>query len=353
MSKFLFIRSTNLETRWPFVPARVVHRFQHLGEVVVVNNDDQAPISTQMDLRDIDGIIFWDGGPQLTDACIEAAPRLKMVGSVADNAGMGLPIKTLFAHDIPIIDGTRGWAQSVAELGLGLALSALRRIPWWHQRMRAETPEMVWQYEADQYCDDSGFVNGTLGSKQVGLVGLGQIGRRIATWCDAMGATVRGYDPFISADVASACDASPTDLDTLVDTVDLLFITVPPTPSANKIVSRERVYRLRNGAIVVVITRAHGIDMNALRERIYANELLGAFDVYDIEPLPANDPLLGRDNVLHVPHIAGRTKDANIQAVDVMADDFARILRGETPQARVTHEMIDVRLNRREIPGEV
>jgi D-3-phosphoglycerate dehydrogenase len=351
MSKFLFIRSTNLETRWPFVPERVVCRLQEIGEVVVVNNDDQSPISVQMDLSDIDGVIFWDGGPQLTDACIEAAPRLKMVGAVADNAGMGLPVEALFTRDISIIDGTRGWAQSVAELGLGLALSALRRVPWWHQRMRSEAPETVWQYEADQYCDDSRFVNGTLGSKQVGVVGLGQIGRRVAAWCDALGATVGGYDPFISKEAVRACGASPSDLDTLVDTVDLLFITVPPTPSADKIVSRDRVYRLRNGAIVVVVTRAHGIDMTALRERIYADELIGAFDVYDLEPLPADDLLLGRDNVLHVPHIAGRTKDANVQAVDIIVDDFARILRGETPQARVTREVLDVRLNRQKTPG--
>lgn len=351
MTKFLFIRSPDLETRWPFVPDRVVSRLQALGTLTVVNTDDQRPISEQTDMKNVEGIIFWGGGPQLTAACVEAAPDLRMVGAVADNAGFGLPAEALFARGIPLIDGTRGWAQSVAELGLGLALSALRRIPLWHRRMQTETPESAWQYEADQYCDDSRFVNGTLGTKQVGIVGLGQIGRRVAAWCDALGATVWGYDPFIPETAARACGATPTDLDTLVDTVDLLFITVPPTPSADRIVNADRVNRLHNGAVVVVVTRAHGIDMTALRSRIYADELVGAFDVYDIEPLPADDKLLGRDNVVHVPHIAGRTRDANIAAVDVIADDFARILNGEAPLARVTPEMIDIRLNRQEAPG--
>jgi D-3-phosphoglycerate dehydrogenase len=346
---FLFIRSTNLETRWPFVPERAAARLEALGRVTVLNNDVQTPVSEQMDLRNVDGILLFSGGPQLTDACVAAAPRLRMVGAVADNAGFGLPVEALFARDIPIIDSTRGWAQSVAELGICLALSALRRVPWWHRRMIAEAPNAVWRYEAEQYCDDSRFVNGNLGSKRVGIVGLGQIGRRVASWCRGFGATVYGYDPFIPEEAAGACGAEPMALDRLVETVDILFITVPPTPSAEKIVSRERVYRLRPGAIVVVITRAHGIDMAALRERICTDELTGAFDVYDIEPLPANDPLIGRDNVVHVPHIAGRTRDSNLLAADIIVDDFARILRGEAPQARLTREMIDVRLHRKQV----
>ena len=348
--RFLFIRSTNLERHWPFVPERVVSRLGELGAVTVMNNDSQAPAHEQTDLSDIEGIVSF-AGARFTDACVAAAPRLRMVGAVADNAGFGLPVQALFDRDIPIIDGTRGWAQSVAETGLCLALCALRRVPWWHRRMATETPETVWQYEAAQYCDDSRFINGNLGSKRVGIVGLGQIGRRIAAWCAAIGATVLGYDPFIPESVARESGAEPTDLDSLIDAAEILFVTVPPTPSADRIVSRERVFRLRNGAIVVVITRAHGIDMDALRERICTNELMGALDVYDIEPVPEDDPLRDRDNVIHLPHIAGRTRDSNLEAVDVIVDDFARILRGETPVARLTREMIDVRLHRTEAPG--
>lgn len=349
--RFLFIRSTNLEQRWPFVPERVVARLGELGTVTVLNNDIQTPAHEQADLSAVEGIVIFSGGAVLTDACIAAAPRLRMVGAVADNAGFGLPVQALFDRKVPIIDGTRGWAQSVAEIGLCLALSALRRVPWWHSCMASEAPEMVWQYEAEQYCDDSRFVNGNLGARRVGIVGLGQIGRRIASWCTALGATVFGYDPFIPETAARACGAEPAPLDRVIDEAEILFIAVPPTPSAEKIVSDERVLRLRKGAIVVVVTRAHGIDMDALRARIYANELMGAFDVYDVEPIPADDPLRGRDNVIHLPHIAGRTRDSNRQAIDVIVDDFARILKGEAPLARLTREMIDVRLHRTAAPG--
>lgn len=349
--RFLFVRSPNLERRWPFVPDRAMIRLSALGEVTVLNTDNPAPVHKQTDLSGIEGVLIFSGGPALTPACIDAAPQLRMVGGVADNAGDWLPMDALFARNIPFIDSTRGWAQSVAELGVCLALAALRRVTWWHHRMTAEPPDRVWIYEAEQYCDDSRFVNGNLGSKRVGIVGLGQIGRRVARWCAAFGATVYGYDPFIPPDTARANNAEPVDLDTLTDRAEILFITVPPTPSAAKIISRERVYRLQKGAIVVVITRAHGIDMDAVRERICADELFGAFDVYDTEPVPEGDPLRGRDNVIHVPHIAGRTRDSNLMVVDIIADDFARILHGEAPQARLTREMIDIRLHRTDVPG--
>lgn len=349
--RFLFVRSPDLEQRWPFVPDRVITRLSELGEVTVLNSDQQTPVHEQTDLREVVGLVMFFGGPALTANCVAAAPRLRMVGAVSDNAGFGLPVEALFDREIPIIDSTRGWAQSVAELGLCLALCALRRVPWWHGRMAAGEGATLWQYEAEQFCDDSRFVNGDLGTKRVGVVGLGQIGRRIARWCAALGARVIGYDPFLPATVAREWGAEPTSLDALIDEAEVLFIAVPPTPSATQIVSAERVSRLRKGGIVVIVTRAHGIDMAALRERICADELVGAFDIYDVEPLPVNDPLCGRTNVVHVPHIAGRTRDANLRAADIIVDDFVRLLRGEPPVARLTPEAIQVRLHRTDVPA--
>ncbi|MEJ7664498.1 MAG: NAD(P)-dependent oxidoreductase [Hymenobacter sp.] len=68
--------------------------------------------------------------------------------------------------------------------------------------------------------------------------------------------------------------------------------------------------------------------MVALRQRVLADELALALDVYDVEPLPPDDPLRGRPNVVHTPHIAGRTRDANLRTADLIADDFARVLAG-------------------------
>ncbi|MDP6036956.1 MAG: NAD(P)-dependent oxidoreductase, partial [Candidatus Latescibacteria bacterium] len=229
-----------------------------------------------------------------------------------------------------------------------LTLNSLRMIPQWHKRMGSG--ERLWNFEYGQFCDNPDFVNGTLGTKTVGVMGLGQIGGRVALWCRALGSRVLGYDPFIFKERLEELGVEGVEMDQLVDECEVVIVAIPPTPSAKKILSRERIDRLQKGSLVVITTRAHAVDMEALRERIIANELAGAFDVYDKEPVPTDDLLRNRVNVVHTPHIAGRTRDANLMAAEVIADDFARILKGEAPHARLSREAIAVRGEREDLP---
>jgi phosphoglycerate dehydrogenase-like enzyme len=330
------------------MPERMVARLGEFGEVHVLNASCE-PLHRQADLGEVWGLV-WFGGA-FTPECVAAAPRLRAVGGITDNSGYGLPVEALAAREIPFIDATRAWAPSVAETALGLALGALRQIPQWHCRMARGEP--LWHYPYAQFCDNPSFVNGDLGTKQVGIIGLGAIGSRVARWCVALGSTVRGFDPFLPEARVREWGVEPVPLDRLVDESEVVFILVPPTPSAKHLLNRERIGRLRKGALVVAVTRAHAIDMVALRERILADELAGAFDVYDIEPLPPDDLLRGRANVVHTPHIAGRTRDANLRVADVIADDFARILRGEPPRAALTPEAMRVRTEVVAVPEKV
>lgn len=343
----LFARNANLDRQWPFVADAMTMRLMDLGETRDVVLERDAAIGDKVDLSDVSAIALFGG--KLTEQCLADAPKLRAVGGVLDNWGhRSLPVDLMFERDIPIIDATRGWAPSVAECSLALALNALRMIPQWHKRMASGEP--LWQFEFAQFCDHPDFVNGTLGAKTVGVMGLGQIGSRVALWCRALGSHVLGYDPFISQARVDELGVEPVEMDALVDRAEVVFVAIPPTPSARGILSRERIYRLRKGALVVVTTRAHAVDMDALRERILANELMGAFDVYDVEPLPVDDPLRNRPNVVHTPHIAGRTRDANVMVAEVIADDFARILKGEPPHARLSREAIAVRGERTDLP---
>lgn len=348
--EFVFTRYSNLEISWPFVHEQMVNRLEALGVTLVLNTDSRVPIHEQVDLSDTIGISHFGGN--LTEACIAAAPKLKVLGAMTDNSGHGIPYQALHARGIPVIESTRAWSQSVAECAFGLALSSLRRTAQWHLKM--SKGEVLWDWEnpiwgsnklpvAHQFCDDPDFVNGDLGTKQIGVIGLGQIGGKIAKWCRVFGATVMGFDPYVPDELLHEWDVHRADMDTLADSSDIVFVAVPPTPSARHLLNRERIYHLRKGSLVVVITRAHAVDMEALRERIVKDELAGAFDVYDIEPVPVDDKLRNRDNVVHTPHIAGRTKDANLRVADMTVDDFVRVLKGEAPIGALTPKAVEVR----------
>ena len=343
----LFARSENLERSWPFVAEALVERLHGVGEVRVVSVGRDEAVGDVTDMKDVSAVALFGG--KLSETCVVGAPQLKVVGGVLDNWGhRNMPVDVMFERDIAIVDATRAWAPSVAECTLALALNALRMIPQWHKRMAAG--ERLWHFKYAQFCDNVDFVNGTLGTKTVGVMGLGQIGGRVALWCRALGARVLGYDPFISKEKLDELGVEPVEMDELVDQCEVVFVAIPPTPSAEKILSRERIGRLQKGALVVVTTRAHAVDMDALRERIVAHELAGAFDVYDVEPLPEDDLLRNRINVVHTPHIAGRTRDANLMVAEVIADDFERILKGEAPHARLSREAIAVRGERKDLP---
>lgn len=349
MARFIIARQPDLERSWPFVHQRLAERLGKLGAVDVVELGREETLSDRADLRQVDAVALFGG--QLTETCVARAAQLKAIGCNTDNTGRGLPLDVLQERGIPVIDTTRAWGQSVAEVALALALSALRRVPQWHAELADGARSF--SYEAAQYCDATGFVNGELGTKNVGVVGLGQIGGRVTRWCVALGrdaatgadlaGSVAGYDPYLPDGVAEAWGVRRVDIDALVETSEVVFVTVPPTPSATSLLNRERIGRLRRGALVVIVTRAHAVDMVALRERVLADELALAVDVYDVEPLPPDDPLRNRPNVVHTPHIAGRTRDANLRTADLIVDDFARVLRGERAHHALTAAAIGAR----------
>jgi phosphoglycerate dehydrogenase-like enzyme len=241
---------------------------------------------------------------------------------------------TLTARGIRrITHGSEGfWGQSVAEFGLALTLAALRRIPQMHHTILTDLSP--WDYNppnhigtpgarGQQYGDDSDFTNGTLAGKRVRIVGAGNIASRYAAFCHCIGAEVAAWDPFATELAFHRTGARREHhLDRLVTDAEIFAPMVPLTDSTKGIVTADHINALPKGCLVVLVTRAKVCDMDVLRRRVLADELALAADVFDIEPLPLDDPLLGRHNVVHTPHNAGRTQDANREWAKMLADRF-------------------------------
>ena len=225
------------------------------------------------------------------------------------------------------------WGQSVSEFGFALTLAALRRIPQTHHQILTDlTP---WDYSppggvgrpgarAGQYGDDSNFTNGTLEGKRVRIVGAGNIASRYASFASFFGADVAVWDPFASEPCFHrAGSRREHHLDLLVQDAEIFVPMVPLMDSTKGIVTERHINALPKGCLVVMVTRAHICDMAAVRKRVLADELALAADVFDVEPLPLHDPLLGRHNVVHTPHNAGRTREANQRFAEMLAEQFA------------------------------
>ena len=224
------------------------------------------------------------------------------------------------------------WAQSVAEFALALTLCGLRRIPQLHREIITNlTP---WNYEqpegpgrlgirGQQFGDDTRFANGTVAGKRVRIVGAGNIASRYASFMSLLGADVAAWDPYASEPCFHR-SGSRRDyhLDHVVRDAEIFAPMVPLTETTHGLITREHLLALPRGCLVVLVTRAHICDMPTLRERVLADEVSLAADVWDVEPLPLDDALLGRHNVVHTPHNAGRTMHANQQWAEALAVQF-------------------------------
>ncbi len=225
------------------------------------------------------------------------------------------------------------WSQSVAEFALALTLCGLRRIPQLHHEILSS--QQPWAYEppggvgqpgarGQQFGDDARFVNGTLAGKRVRIVGAGNIGSRYASFCHMLGADVASWDPFAPEPSFHRAGARKEwHLDELVRDADIFAPMLPLNESTRGLVTAAHIDALPHGALVVLATRAGIVDMPALRHRVLADELSLAADVWDVEPLPLDDPLLGRPNVVHTPHNAGRTIAANRSWAAALAAQFS------------------------------
>jgi phosphoglycerate dehydrogenase-like enzyme len=224
------------------------------------------------------------------------------------------------------------WGQSVSEFGLALTLCGLRRIPQTHHEII--TSLQPWDYEpisgisnppkrGHQFGDNPDFTNGTIDGKRIRIVGAGNIASRYASFVKMLGADVAAWDPFATEPSFHRTGARKEwHLNRLVQDADIFVPMLPLTPQTRGLVSADLIHALPKGCLVVLVTRADICDMNAIRERVLNDEISLAADVFDIEPLPLGDALLGRHNVVHTPHNAGRTVQANQRWAEKLFEQF-------------------------------
>ncbi|MGV0806622.1 C-terminal binding protein [Mycolicibacterium setense] len=201
---------------------------------------------------------------------------------------------------VSIVPGTAN--EEVASHALAMGLALVRRLPQGHRAIA-----------------DGGW-NGAIGldtpklSKLVvGVVGVGRIGRMLAGYWRALGAEVRGYDPF--ADLSTVEGITPVSLDEALVDSDVVSLHVPLNAETRNLVSAEVLDRMRPHAVLVNVSRGGLIDEQALAEALHQGKLAGAaLDVFSDEPLPADHPLRTAPSTLLTPHIAWRS-DRSLDAL--------------------------------------
>lgn len=263
----------------------------------------------------------------LPASAIAAAPRLKLI----QHQGVGYDktdVAAAAARGVPVALCPAGTSVGVAEHVFLLVLALYKQLLTADASLRRGEWQQ-WSLRANSY---------EIAGKRFGLVGLGRIGREVATRARAFGASVSYYDPFrASPEVEAALEAQWLPFEALLAQADLISLHLPLTKETHHLIGAAELAQMRPTAVLINTARGPLVDQFALAAALRSGQLLGAgLDVYETEPPRADDPLLALPNVVVTPHIAAGTVDALRTKMTVCFDNMLRVARGQAPHDSVT-----------------
>ena len=254
---------------------------------------------------------------RVTAQLLDAAPRLRVVGRL----GVGLDNIDLAAarkRNITVTAARNANAIAVAEYVMAAMLHTARNLSAANASVRSGTWDRT--------------LGGTeLWGRTVGLIGVGEIGRRVAKRAQAFGMRVIGYDPLVGPyDFAPAeQDITLLPLDEVLANADVISLHVPLIPATHHLINEERLAQMRPGAVLINTARGGIVDELALLDALNAGQLQHAFlDVREIEPSPPDDPLRSCASTVLTPHIAGLTAEAQERTSRLVINDVLQVLAG-------------------------
>ncbi|PIU44415.1 MAG: phosphoglycerate dehydrogenase [Ignavibacteriales bacterium CG07_land_8_20_14_0_80_59_12] len=254
-------------------------------------------------------------GTKVTADIIEHAGRLRIIG----RAGTGVDnvdVQAATRRGILVMNVPGGNAISTAEHTIGLLLALARNIPAAVNSLR----EGKW--------DRKKFLGTELCGKTIGIVGLGKVGRQVASRCRAFEMKVIGCDPILSPDVAAKLGVELVTFDEVLERSDVISLHTPLSDETRGLISDREIARCRSGVRFVNCARGGIIDEAALLRGLESGKVAGAaLDGYSKEPPPVDNPLIRHPKVVATPHLGASTGEAQEKVAIAIAHQVADVLK--------------------------
>jgi phosphoglycerate dehydrogenase-like enzyme len=261
----------------------------------------------------------WRYGPVL-----DVAENLRAILTVSGGWPPELDYGQCFARGIRVLSAAPAFAGAVAEMALGLALACGRDIVGGDRAMRSG--EERWLSAGE------GLGTFPLAGKRVGFVGFGNIGRVLRDLIAPFRCELVAYDPWLTDAYLRDERVEPIDLPQLLESSRVIFVLATPTTENRAILSRELLERVMPDAIVVLVSRAHVVDFDALTDLVLAGRFRAAIDVFPTEPLDPEHPIRSAPGAVLSPHRAGLVQETLWELGRYVVDDLEAMIRGVPPR---------------------
>ena len=254
-----------------------------------------------------------------------ASGKLKVIG----RAGIGvdnIDVKKETELGIKVVNAPTGSTISVAELAIAHMLALARFIP------KADSSMKRGEWLKKQLKGIE------LHGKTLGLIGSGRIAQHVAKIAKGLGMNVLVYSPHCTDEKAEKMGARRATLEEVLRESDFVSLHIPKTEETYHLIDKEKLSLMKPTAYLINCARGGVVDEDALYEFLKEGKIAGAaIDVFEEEP-PKGSKLLELDNVVLTPHIGANTKEAQIRAGTIWAEQVMKVLRGEEPDYWVNRE---------------
>ncbi|CAG7619605.1 Formate dehydrogenase, mitochondrial [Paenibacillus solanacearum] len=272
---------------------------EHIAELetfgAVVCNATEGDPSKEQVMEVIQGadiaITSW-GCPSLTADVLDRAPELKLIVHAAGTI-KGIASPDVWARGIRVSSGNGPLGQGVAETALGFTITALKNM-W---TLNRATHAGGWKEGRDRVREMVGV--------RIGVLGAGKAGRHYIQLLKLFDVQVLVHDPFLSAAEAEQLGVTLCSLEEMLAASDVVSIHAPSLPSTNKMINKDRLALMKDGAILINTARGSIIDESALIPELQSGRLFACLDVTDPEPPAPDHPFRSLPNCVLTPHIAG------------------------------------------------
>lgn len=277
-----------------------VARLRRRAEVVIFEQGQ-----TVERLREFDALVANRERTRFTRELLEALPRLRIIAQTGNHA-YHVELAAAAERGVIVARATGGFSYGAAELAIALALALVRQIPAADAAMKRGE----WRTPMTR----------VLHNKTLGIVGLGHVGRHVATLAGAFGMQVQSWSR----------NAPPAALDALLESSDVVSIHATLSGQTRGLIDARRLALMKPTAYLVNTARGAIVDEAALVSALREGRIAGAgLDVFAEEPLPAGHPLTQLPNVVLTPHLGWPTDEAYERFADAAADVILAWLDGQ------------------------
>ncbi|HUS98812.1 MAG TPA: hydroxyacid dehydrogenase [Candidatus Thermoplasmatota archaeon] len=303
----------------------VIQKLKDAGQDVTFNEMDPATLLNE--ISHYDGLMVRSRTKATADVINAGAKgNLKVIG----RAGIGvdnIDLVTASKNNIKVVNAPTGTTESVAELAFGLMLAASRSIPQADHSMKRG----LWAKKA--------FKGVELCGKTLGIIGIGRIGAELGKRALAFNMNVLAYDKYIQK--SPHAKFTMVLLEKLLKDSDYISLHIPFVKEEGATIKEPDFEKMKNGVIIINCARGGVIDEQALLKHLNGGKVqAAALDVYATEP-PTFKELVNHPKVICTPHIGASTKEGQLRAGKICAEQMLLVLSGKTPEFWVNKKMME------------